>query len=97
VTAVDSLRIVVRSGLLLRRSPRCHRVSRGTGSVMSFGRRGPERERRTEAEGKIKGRGTVWRERVVCTWGRRGTRRIAAWCRVRARCACQERCHGAAA
>jgi hypothetical protein len=41
-------------------------------------RRGPERP---EAEGKIKGRGTVCREKPVCTWGRRGTRRRPVACR----------------
>jgi hypothetical protein len=35
-----------------------------------------------EMQGKIKGRGTAWRDSSVCTWGWRGTRRIAAPCRV---------------
>lgn len=47
--------------------------------------RGREGRGRLRAEGKIKGRGTVWRERLVCTWGRRGTRREAAACRRGAR------------
>lgn len=42
------------------------------------GYRYSERERRAraecKAEGKIKGRGTSWREKTVCTWGWRGTR-----------------------
>jgi hypothetical protein len=37
-------------------------------------RRRPERQRRSKAQGKIKGRGTPWREKAVCTWGWRGTR-----------------------
>src|SRR5690606_41849954 len=46
------------------------------------GRRCQERQRGAKAEGKIKGRGTLLREKAVCTWGRRGTRRLrhrAAW------------------
>ena len=50
-------------------------------STVSPGRRRPERQRRAKAEGKIKGRGTLAREKPVCTWGRRGTRRGAATCR----------------
>jgi len=42
-------------------------------------RQAPEKP---EAEGKIKGRGTVCREKPVCTWGRRGTRRWPAPCRA---------------
>jgi hypothetical protein len=49
------------------------------------GHRYSERERRDraecKAEGKIKGRGTLWRERFVCTWGWRGTREGMAVCR----------------
>lgn len=33
-----------------------------------------------KAEGKIKGRGTLWRERFVCTWGWCGTREGMAVC-----------------
>ena len=44
-----------------------------------------EQERRaraeSKAEGKIKGRGTLWRERFVCTWEWRGTRDGMAVCR----------------
>lgn len=40
------------------------------------GRRCQERQRGAKAEGKIKGRGTLLREKAVCTWGRRGTRRL---------------------
>jgi len=36
---------------------------------------------REKMQGKIKGRGTSVRENSVCTWGRRGTRLIAAPCR----------------
>lgn len=45
------------------------------------GRRCPERQRGAKAEGKIKGRGTALREKPVCTWGERGTRRGTASCR----------------
>ncbi|KAA8919063.1 hypothetical protein CEK64_14545 [Xanthomonas sontii] len=45
------------------------------------GRRCPERQRGAKAEGKIKGRGTASRDKPVCTWGWRGTRRAAAACR----------------
>jgi len=37
---------------------------------------------RGKRQGKIKGRGTTLREKAVCTWGGRGTRRVArraAW------------------
>lgn len=40
------------------------------------GRRCQERQRGAKAEGKIKGRGTLLREKAVCTWGWRGTRRL---------------------
>lgn len=50
------------------------------------GRRGPERQRRAKAEGKIKGRGTLPLENPVCTWGWRGTRKEAAACRESAQC-----------
>lgn len=50
------------------------------------GRRRPERQRGAKAEGKIKGRGTSLRETAVCTWGGRGTRLIAAPCRVDRQC-----------
>lgn len=45
------------------------------------GRRRPERKRGAKAEGKIKGRGTLPLENLVCTWGWRGTRQEAAACR----------------
>lgn len=45
------------------------------------GRRRLERKRQAEAEGKIKGRGTLPLESPVCTWGWRGTRQEAAACR----------------
>jgi hypothetical protein len=45
------------------------------------GRRRPQRQRRAEAEGKIKGRGTGPLGNLVCTWGWRGTRQGAAACR----------------
>ena len=37
---------------------------------------------RGKMQGKIKGRGTTWREKPVCTWGWRGTRLVAAPCRI---------------
>ncbi len=36
-------------------------------------------------QGKIKGRDTALRGKSVCTWGWRGTRRIAAPCRIHRR------------
>lgn len=39
-----------------------------------------------EMQGKIKGRDTALRGKSVCTWGWRGTRRIAAPCRVDRQC-----------
>ena len=41
---------------------------------------------RGRMQGKIKGRDTVWREIRVCTWGWRGTRQIAAPCRMHRPC-----------
>lgn len=49
-------------------------------------RRRPERQRRSKAEGKIKGRGTSPLENPVCTWGWRGTRQGVAACREGAQC-----------
>ena len=37
-------------------------------------------------QGKIKGRDTAWRGKSVCMWGWRGTRRIAAPCRMSRQC-----------
>ena len=51
-------------------------------SAVPSGRRCQERQRGAKVEGKIKGRGTLLREKAVCTWGWRGTRRLrhrAAW------------------
>ncbi|MCM8565998.1 hypothetical protein [Thauera linaloolentis] len=50
------------------------------------GRRCPERQRGAKAEGKIEGCGTKVRTKSVCTWGWRGTRQIAASCRVERQC-----------
>ncbi|TFY87721.1 hypothetical protein DYL61_25830 [Pseudomonas nabeulensis] len=55
-------------------------------STAPTGHRRPERQRGAKAEGKIKGRGTPLRERPVCTWGWRGTRLVAAPCRVDRQC-----------
>ena len=46
------------------------------------GHRLPVLSGREKMQGKIKGRGTPLREKPVCTWGWRGTRLIAAPCRV---------------
>ena len=45
------------------------------------GHRRPVPSGRGKMQGKIKGRGTSLPENPVCTWGWRGTRRIAAPCR----------------
>lgn len=50
------------------------------------GHRIPVLSGREKMQGKIKGRGTLWREKAVCTWGWRGTRRVAAPCRVVHQC-----------
>lgn len=50
------------------------------------GHRIPVPSGRGEMQGKIKGRGTALREKSVCTWGWRGTRLIAAPCRVDRQC-----------
>lgn len=46
------------------------------------GHRIPVLSGREKMQGKIKGRGTTLCEKRVCTWGWRGTRLIAAPCRV---------------
>jgi len=46
------------------------------------GHRIPVLSGREKMQGKIKGRGTTLREKRVCTWGERGTRPVAAPCRV---------------
>lgn len=46
------------------------------------GHRLPVLSVREKMQGKIKGRSTPLREKPVCTWGERGTRLIAAPCRV---------------
>ncbi len=46
------------------------------------GHRLPVLSGREKMQGKIKGRGTPLREKLVCTWGWRGTRLIAAPCRL---------------
>ena len=53
------------------------------------GRRCLERQRKAKAEGKIEGCGTRVRAKPVCTWGWRGTRRVAAPC-----CAARQRLVG---
>lgn len=51
------------------------------------GHRIPVPPGRGKVQGKIKGRGTSWRRKRVCTWGWRGTPILAAPCR----CLCQSR------
>lgn len=41
---------------------------------------------RGKVQGKIKGRGTSSHAKPVCTWGWRGTRRVAAPCRMDSQC-----------
>lgn len=53
------------------------------------GHRIPVLSGRGKMQGKIKGRGTSLREKPVCTWGWRGTRRVAAPC-----CAARQRLVG---
>lgn len=50
------------------------------------GHRLPVLSGREKMQGKIKGRGTSLREKRVCTWGGRGTRPVAAPCRVLSQC-----------
>ncbi|HEI6810284.1 TPA: hypothetical protein SJ426_003613 [Yersinia enterocolitica] len=50
------------------------------------GHRIPAPSGRGKMQGKIKGRGTVLREKPVCTWGGRGTRPMAAACRQQQQC-----------
>ena len=50
------------------------------------GHRNPVPSGRGKMQGKIKGRGTSLREEPVCTWGGRGTRRVAAPCRAARQC-----------
>lgn len=45
-------------------------------SAAPSGCRCQERQREAKVEGKIKDRGTLLREKAVCTWGWRGTRRL---------------------
>jgi len=50
------------------------------------GHRIPVPSGRGKMQGKIKGRGTSFREKAVCTWGWRGTRLGVAACREGAQC-----------
>lgn len=79
----------VQASRLERARPRAVAAFPGTLAASSAappGRRCPERQRRAKAEGKIKGRGTWPLEKLVCTWGERGTRSGAAACREGAQC-----------
>lgn len=105
--SIDSLRVVVSSGMSFRCSVPCRCARRASafashvarpparsppvqtvcperampvawpalvGSPASrcaapVGRGGRKRKRQARTEGKIKGRGTPWREKPVCTWG----------------------------
>jgi len=80
---------IVQASCLERARPMAVAAFPGALAVSSAappGRRGPERQRRAKAEGKIKGRGTSPLENLVCTWGWRGTRHGAAACREGAQC-----------
>jgi len=86
--AADALRCTVPSGVsLCWLSPR-RRACSARAFAPHFalpaappGRKCPQRQRRAEAEGKIKGRGTGPLGNLVCTWGWRGTRqRVIACC-----------------
>jgi len=50
------------------------------------GHRAPVPSGRGKMQGKIEGCGTTVRTKPVCTWGWRGTRRIAAPCREQRQC-----------
>ena len=52
----------------------------------SPGHRIPELTWRGKMQGKIKGRGTLAREKAVCTWGGRGTRLECVACREKRQC-----------
>jgi hypothetical protein len=52
----------------------------------SPGHRIPELIGRGKMQGKIKGRGTLAREKAVCTWGGRGTRLVCVACREKRQC-----------
>ena len=61
------------------------------GDTISFiaaspGHRIPELIGRRKMQGKIKGRGTLAREKAVCTWGGRGTRLRFVACREKRQC-----------
>jgi hypothetical protein len=78
------------------RSARCGSAWSGAGPARLGGQvmremassvhRGPGRGRRSKAQGKIKGRGTSWREKAVCTWGWHSTHQGAVTCCERAPC-----------
>lgn len=55
-------------------------------SAAAPGRRRLERQRRSKTQGKIKGCGTSWREKAVCTWGWHSTHQGEVACRGRAPC-----------
>ena len=95
--AADSLRFAVSIGLSFRWFPSCRRMchsgvfaphvarhsERGAAPPV---RRRPERQHRSKAQGKIKGRGTSRREVRVCTWEWCGTRQAMAVCCNRTQC-----------
>lgn len=54
--------------------------------VVSPGYRIPELSGRGKMQGKIKGRGTLAREKAVCTWGGRGTRLECVACHEKRQC-----------
>lgn len=97
MTTADALRFAMSICLSLRWFPPCRRAGRagafaphvarhsGRGAAPPVHRR-PERQHGSKAQGKIKGRGTPRREKLVCTWGWCGTRREMAACCNRAQC-----------
>lgn len=95
--AADSLRFVMPIGVAVWWFPPCLRARRAdvfAPHVARHSARGatppvrlrPERHRRSKAQGKIKGHGTPWREKSVCTWGWCSTRQAMATCRTRTQC-----------
>lgn len=93
MTTADALRFAMSIDLSLRWFPPCRRAGRAGAFTPHVARhselddapperRRPERQRRSKAQGKIKGRGTSWRQKSVCTCGWCGTRQAMAACRI---------------
>ncbi|WP_085561515.1 hypothetical protein [Burkholderia pseudomallei] len=85
----SAMRSLVQASCLGRAQPMAVAAflgARAASSAAPPGRRRPERQRKAKAEGKIKGRGTLPLENLVCTWGERSTRQDASACRESAQC-----------